>query len=182
MASTQFDNVDISCLDVEFELARMKTPLLIVFDDFDEILNLTDLAQFATLMKVLSDNAVDAKLILVGSPRAATHFKRAHMSVQRNLHIIHLDGLHPVKAKEFLVDHGDSADFEIMDDALSLAMELSCGLPYLPGHRQTCRSFSFVSQKECNNRSRRRRGYRAGGRKYPFDERNQLKTGLEQTW
>lgn len=130
MATTQFDNVDISYLDVEFELARVKTPLLIVLDDFDELLNFTDLAQFATLMKEISDNAVDTKLILVGSPGAATHFKRAHISVQRHLQIIHLDGLHPVKVQEFLVGRWRQCGLAIMDDALSLAMELSCGLPY----------------------------------------------------
>ncbi|MCQ4188648.1 ATP-binding protein [Methylocystis suflitae] len=130
MASTQFDNVDLSCLDVEFELARMKTPLLIVFDNFEEILNPSDIVQFANLMKVISDNAVDTKLILVGSPGAATQFKRAHISVQRHLQIIPLAGLPPVKVQEFLVGRWRRCGLEIMDDALSLAMELSCGLPY----------------------------------------------------
>lgn len=130
MASTQFDNVDISGLDVEFELVRVKKPLLIVLDDFDEILNLQELAQFATLLKVISDNALDTKLILVGSPGAATHFKKAHKSIQRLLQIILLDGLHPVKVHEFLVGRWRQCGLEIMDDALSLAMELSCGLPY----------------------------------------------------
>lgn len=130
MASTQLDTINISYLDVEFELARVKTPLLIVFDDFDEISNFTDLAQFATLMKVISDNAVDAKLILAGSPGAATQFKRAHVSVQRHLQIIPLDGLHPGKLQELLVGRWRQCGLEIMDDALSLAMELSSGLPY----------------------------------------------------
>jgi hypothetical protein len=130
MASTQFDNVDISCLDVEFELSRVKKPLLIVFDDFDEISNPSDLAQFANLMKAISDNAVDAKLILVGTPVAATQFKRAHISVQRHLQIIPLDGLPPGKVQELLVGRWRQCGLKIKDDALSLAMELSCGQPY----------------------------------------------------
>lgn len=81
-------------------------------------------------MKAVSDNSVDIKLILVGSPRAATHFKRAHISVQRHLRIIPLDALHPVKVQEFLVGRWRQCGLEIMDDALSLAVELSCGLPY----------------------------------------------------
>lgn len=130
MASTQFDNVDISCLDVEFELSRVKKPLLIVFDDFDQISNPSELAQFANLMKAISDNAVDAKLILVGTLGAAAHFKRAHISVQRHLQIIPLDGLPPGKAQELLVGRWGRCGLKIMDDALSLAMELSCGQPY----------------------------------------------------
>jgi hypothetical protein len=46
------------------------------------------------------------------------------------LQIIPLDGLHPVKVQEFLVGRWRQCGLEIMDDALSLAMELSCGLPY----------------------------------------------------
>ncbi|CCJ07813.1 Putative ATPase family protein [Methylocystis sp. SC2] len=129
-APTQFDNVDLSRLDVEFELACVKSPLLLVFDDFDEVSNLEDLAKFANLIKVICDNAVDAKLILVGSPGAATLFKRAHISVQRHLQIIPLDELDPANVQEFLSDRWRQCGFEIMDDALSLAMELSCGLPY----------------------------------------------------
>ncbi|WP_425373850.1 AAA family ATPase [Methylocystis hirsuta] len=38
ITSTPSENLDISGLDVEFELARLQKPLLLVFDDFDEIL------------------------------------------------------------------------------------------------------------------------------------------------
>lgn len=130
MASTQFDKVDISDLDVEFELVSVKTPLLIVLDDFDEILNHTELAQFATLMKVVSDNAMDISFIMVGSPGAATLFKRTYILIQRHLRIITLNRLQPVKAQEILVSRWRRCGLEIMDDAMSLAVELSCGLPY----------------------------------------------------
>ncbi|RNJ48660.1 hypothetical protein D1O30_02470 [Methylocystis hirsuta] len=41
-----------------------------------------------------------------------------------------MDALHPVKVQEFLVGRWRQCGLEIMDDALSLAVELSCGLPY----------------------------------------------------
>lgn len=130
IASTQFDNVDISGLDVEFELVRVKSPLLIVFDDFDEILSHTELAQFATLMKVVSDNAMDISFIMVGSPGSATHFKTTYMLIQRHLRIITLNRLQPVQSREILVSRWRRCGLEIMDDAIALAVELSCGLPY----------------------------------------------------
>lgn len=130
ITSTPSEYLDISSLDAEFELARLQTPLLLVFDEFDEIFDHTELAQFANVMKEISDDAVYIKLIVVGSPRAATHFKKDNISVQRNLRIIPLDALHPVKVREFLVGRWRRCGLEIMDDAISLAVELSCGLPY----------------------------------------------------
>lgn len=127
IASTQFDNPEISGLDVEFELVRLKTPLLIVFDQFDEILSHIDLARFANLMKALSDHARDIKFILVGSRVAATHFKRAHT---RHLQIVTLNRLRSAESQELLASRWGRCGLEIMDDALSLAVELSCGLPY----------------------------------------------------
>ena len=176
MASTQFDNPEISDLDVEFELVRVKTPLLIVFDHFDEILSHTELAQFATLMKVVSDNAMDISFIMVGSPGAAMHFKRTYILIQRHLRIITLNRLQPAKAQEVLVSCWRRCGLEIMDDAMSLAVKMKLRAPLLlPGNRQVCRSIEFVSEQKCDNRSRRRRGFEPDGRTYPFNERNQLK-------
>ncbi|MFZ3181064.1 MAG: hypothetical protein WA156_12845, partial [Methylocystis silviterrae] len=41
-----------------------------------------------------------------------------------------LNRLQPVKAQEILVSRWRRCGLEIMDDAMSLAVELSCGLPY----------------------------------------------------
>lgn len=125
MASTQFDPVDISGLDVEFELFRVKTPLLIALDDFDEILSHTDLAQFATLMKVVSDNAMDISFIMIGSLGYTTHFKRTNVLIHRHLRIITLNRLLPANAQEILVSRWRRCGLEIMDDAISLAVELT---------------------------------------------------------
>jgi energy-coupling factor transporter ATP-binding protein EcfA2 len=66
-------------------LRRMEAPVVVIFDEFDKLIAKETKAAFSDLIKIVSDTAPQAKLVVVGVADNIHELVGEHASIERNL-------------------------------------------------------------------------------------------------
>ena len=104
--------------------------LVIFLDEFDRLEDATVRAAFADTLKALSDQDVDATIVIVGVADNISELVAEHASIERNLSQIHMPRMSEAELREIISTGLRKCDLAIMDDAMSWITSLSIGLPH----------------------------------------------------
>jgi hypothetical protein len=114
--------------DVRRVLSRMPGAVFII-DEFDRSADKTSQA-FTDLVKGLSDFAVDCTVIVVGVAETVDQLIADHASISRALVQILLPRMEPKELDEILSNAESSLNIDFSDEARSLIVHISQGLPH----------------------------------------------------
>lgn len=104
------------------------TPAVLFIDEFDVILDQDTRRAMAETVKVLSDQGVNATLVLVGVAESVTDLIDAHESTERNIIQVPMPRMSPQERRQ-IIDRGlEIAEMTIADDAATRITTLSQGL------------------------------------------------------
>ncbi len=140
---------------VRRSLAAVAEPviLIVIIDEFDRITNSQLQGLFSDTIKVISDHAVDATIILVGVADSVDDLIEEHQSVERALVQVPMPRMSEDEIFE-IIENGLSRldNMKIVKDALQTIAVISKGLPFyahlLGLHSARC----AISRKESNVR------------------------------
>lgn len=129
---------EISVDDVRSHLAHLSGfgKYIIVLDEFDRITDLDTKTKIADTIKTLSDNAVNATIIIVGVADSVSDLIAHHYSIERALEQIQMPRMDHLELSELLskslskLSEETSMDFKMRDDARSRVVLISQGLPH----------------------------------------------------
>ena len=111
-------------------LSRLPLHLVVVVDEFDR-LPVAQTAEFADLIKALSDRGAASTLVLVGVAEDVTHLLASHASVSRNLRQIHLPRMSEPEIVEIIDGGLQRAHFApVADDPRARIVSVSQGFPH----------------------------------------------------
>jgi Cdc6-like AAA superfamily ATPase len=114
----------------KIEEAAEDVILYVILDEFDKITNQTARSLIADTIKLFSDRAVDATLIIIGVADDVTGLIQDHQSIERCLAQIHMPRM-PREELEEIVKHGlAKVGMKIDTFALGEITALSKGLPH----------------------------------------------------
>jgi Cdc6-like AAA superfamily ATPase len=103
---------------------------IIVIDEFDRLVDVDVTQRFADTMKMLSDQAVDATIILVGVADDVDGLIDDHASIDRSLAQVFVPRM-PVEELDEIITNGLGAvEMDIEDEAAKRIVTLSQGLPH----------------------------------------------------
>ena len=104
--------------------------IILVFDEFDTILDPSAKRSFSETIKALSDFAVPATIIIVGIADTVDKLIAEHQSIERNIVQVRMPRMSAIELEEILVKNGlDAIGLGIEDNAMRWIIELSQGLP-----------------------------------------------------
>jgi Cdc6-like AAA superfamily ATPase len=110
-------------------LAQLK-PLLIFIDEFDRPRDPMIRTLFADTVKILSDQAVDATIVLIGVGDTIDELIAEHASIQRSLVQVQMPRMTKKELGQIVERGMDSADLEVDPGFVSHVALLSQGLPH----------------------------------------------------
>ena len=122
----------IACADVKRTLTRIGQGcvLVVVIDEFDRLGDPDVRGSFADTIKVLSDHAVPATLVLVGVADTIEQLIEQHQSVERALVQVRMPRMTEPELGHIVVRGLEGLGMTIDEDALSLIATMSQGLPH----------------------------------------------------
>lgn len=103
--------------------------LVVVFDEFDR-LPASERIAFCDTIKDLSDNSVDATIVLVGVARDVVDLIAEHESVSRCMPQVHMQPMDRKELREIIETARAMVKFTINPDAVNLILNLSQGYPH----------------------------------------------------
>lgn len=110
--------------------ASRERSLLVVIDEFDQIEDAQEQKRFASVIKALSDDGVDATVVLVGVADSVNDMLTGHQSVERALLQIQMPRMSPSELVE-IVDNGYArSEMRAVDGAATHIAKISQGLPH----------------------------------------------------
>ena len=114
------------------EIARRlpENASLVIIDDFERISTAKERAQFADLVKKLSDNESRTTLMIVGIAENVDELLGAHESAQRNLVEIRVERLGNAEIREIINVGMDILGVQIGADEAEQIVEFSARFPY----------------------------------------------------
>jgi vacuolar-type H+-ATPase subunit F/Vma7 len=104
--------------------------VLVIFDEFDRLESQDTKRALADTIKALSDNAVDATILMVGVAESVSDLIAEHESVERALIQIPMPRMSPDELGEILDKGTTRLRMTISADARSRIVRLSRGLPH----------------------------------------------------
>lgn len=104
--------------------------LVIIVDEFDRIQNPQARAMFADTIKMLSDHAVPATLVIVGVADTVDELLAEHQSIERALVQIHMPRMSVEELAEIISKGTSKLNLKIDSDAKKRITLLSRGLPH----------------------------------------------------
>lgn len=104
--------------------------LAIFLDEFDQIQDTKTRGLMADTVKTLSDQAVDATLVLVGVADSVDQLISEHQSVERALHQVLMPRLLSSELRQIVLRALRTHEMEIQESALAKIVALSQGLPH----------------------------------------------------
>ena len=104
--------------------------VVITIDEFDRITKPEVTTLFADTIKVLSDNDVNATLLLVGVADSVNDLIQEHASAERACAQIRMPRMVPDELKQIVTERLSEVEMSIDADALSFIISLSQGLPH----------------------------------------------------
>lgn len=103
---------------------------VLIFDEFDRLQGSRAQRAFADTIKNLSDNAVNATLVIVGVANDVSGLIQEHASIDRSLVQIKMPRMRPDELKEIINRAMKQLSMEVEPEALELLILLSQGLPH----------------------------------------------------
>jgi Cdc6-like AAA superfamily ATPase len=118
--------------DVFFMLDRLSevVRLVVIIDEFDRIAEWSVRSNMANLIKLLSDERVDAKIIVVGVAHDLEDLVGEHTSIERNLVQIPMPRLRNEELREILVSGFQAAELTWEEGVVEDIAKISKGLPH----------------------------------------------------
>ena len=104
--------------------------LLLIIDEFDRLEEPISRRLFADTIKVLSDYAVNATVVLVGVADTVDGLIEEHESIQRNLVQVPMPRMSQNEMKQIIMDRLPKAGMTIDESALDKICVISRGLPH----------------------------------------------------
>lgn len=125
-------NGDLSPSDVAraVDAASGTTECVLYFDEFDRLKDSGPAWLMADTIKMLSDVASPATLVIIGVADEASRLIAAHPSIQRALAQIHVPRMSADELRELLTKAVAGTEVEIEPRALDRLAHLSFGIPY----------------------------------------------------
>lgn len=124
------DNIDPDGVRRLLTILSDTAILLVILDEFDRIENQEAKRALADTIKALSDNAVDATILLVGVADSVSELISEHRSIERALVQIQMPRMSPNELGE-IIDKGVSKlSLRTTDEAKTQIVRLSRGLPH----------------------------------------------------
>jgi Cdc6-like AAA superfamily ATPase len=122
----------ISSADVRrvLTLTSPQAMLILIVDEFDRLRHESDRSLFADTIKMLSDHALPATLVLVGVADTVDELIREHQSIERALVQVHMPRMSADELHEIVLKGLARLGMEIRPEALSRISLLSRGLPH----------------------------------------------------
>jgi Cdc6-like AAA superfamily ATPase len=123
------DSVSADDVRLAFKTLSFSAPIVVFVDEFDTVSSETDRRLFANLVKILSDQAVDVTIVLVGVAADVNTLVTDHASVQRVLAEVFMPRM-SVEERIDIVRNGlEGAGMAATDDATKRIALLSLGMP-----------------------------------------------------
>lgn len=104
--------------------------LLFLFDEFDNINNDKTKADFADLIKSLSDNNKTATIVLVGIADSIENLIGSHQSLERCLKQVKMPRMKPEECEEIITNGLSKLDINVNDNIKNKIIEFSSGFPH----------------------------------------------------
>lgn len=105
--------------------------IIMIFDEFDTILDSIAKRLFAETIKALSDFAVPVTIVLVGIADSVNRLIAEHQSIERNLIQVRMPRMTPLELEEILITNAlEPLGIGIHNFAKNWIVRLSQGLPY----------------------------------------------------
>lgn len=124
-----FSNIE-SPDDARYVLQRLNTKIVIVIDEFDRPSDRSLTKMMADCIKTLSDNSVDVTLIIIGVADSIDQLIQEHASVERALVQIRMPRMSRGELEEVIEKAVQPVGIAFTDEAKTLCVELSQGLPH----------------------------------------------------
>jgi len=105
-------------------------PVVVFLDEFDRLRSDSTTAAMADTLKTLSDQDVDATVIIVGVADNVDELIREHRSTERALAQIHMPRMEPSELEEIILGGLTAADMRIKPESAQDIIRLSQGLPH----------------------------------------------------
>lgn len=122
---------EIETDDVLRELTRfsLSTPVVIIFDEFDKLVDIATKKMMSHTIKAVSDSGINATIVLVGVADDVNMLVEEHKSVTRNLAEIKMPRMSKKELNEVLDSRYGNVGMQIHGDARWKIVTLSRGLP-----------------------------------------------------
>lgn len=130
--SDELQNVNMTPGEVlnVLEGLSLQCELVVTIDEFDRLTEGEPQRLIADLIKSLSDNQVNATIVLVGVGDSISQLVKGHESVGRHLVEIPLPRMSRSELEKIVLDRLPQLDLEIDQEALSFVSLICAGLPY----------------------------------------------------
>lgn len=124
------DNIDPDGVRRLLTILSDSGVLLVIFDEFDRIENQETKRALADTIKALSDNSVDATVLLVGVADSVSGLISEHQSIERALVQIQMPRMSQSELGEILDKGAGKLSMKFEDEARKQIVRLSRGLPH----------------------------------------------------
>lgn len=111
-------------------LRRMNAPAVVIFDEFDKLTVPQTKAAFADLIKIVSDTAPQAKLVVVGVADNIRQLVGEHASIERNLVHVELPLMSDAEIQTIFTNGLNRLKMEYDDSVVAQVPKLAGGFPH----------------------------------------------------
>jgi Cdc6-like AAA superfamily ATPase len=124
------DDIDPDAVRRLLTIISNEATVLVVFDEFDRIQNQDAKRALADTIKALSDNAIDATILIVGVAESVSELIAEHESIERALVQIPMPRMSAEELGDILEKGVARLKMKIAPDGKSRIVRLSRGLPH----------------------------------------------------
>lgn len=115
---------------VDLVAERVNQPVILIFDEFDRIVDAAVKSDIAAAMKLLSDSLSSVLFMLVGIARSVSDIVDSHPSLRRHMRVVALGRIAPDSVGA-LIAAGEASTGLLFDaDARAVITRASCGSPF----------------------------------------------------
>lgn len=143
---------DVTPTEVARVAALAQGHLIVTFDEFDQLGGNDEVTEMmANTIKTLSDQHINATIIIVGVADSVDELLKHHPSTERNLIQVRMPRMAREEIAELVRDGLEALDFTVTEDALAYIVAVVQGLPS-PAHRiglQCCYLLIDSGRTEC---------------------------------
>lgn len=124
------DDIDPDAVRRLLTILSSEALVLVIFDEFDRLQNQDAKRALADTIKALSDNAVDATVLIVGVAESVSELIAEHQSIERALVQIQMPRMSPEELGDILDKGAVRLKMKITPEAKDRIVRLSRGLPH----------------------------------------------------
>ena len=127
-----------------------ESTVVTIIDEFDKIEDSMTRGLFADTIKILSDRAVPATVLLIGVADDVNSLIFEHQSIERCLQQVHMPRMSKGEIEEIVIKGLEKENMSISPDAMNCITGLSKGLPHYTHLMGLHASREAISQKSLN--------------------------------